>query len=289
MASQSIHDLPTTYSYEEPLLRTNSYDPERAIPYSLPQDMHQGFHNMGQGQTDTDNLAAKQPPLYSALTQPFFSDPSYTPGPSQPFFSDPSYTQGPSQPISDPSYAPDPSYIQVTRQPSFRSLLANRTFQPTDTPAWECDTTRPPDPFGSRPPKTAVSVDSSLAIQSTPSAEAHHSSNRAYRLTKSGSQREYVSRSRRSGQGSSSTADDNPFRKDIIGRAQALVEISLSTKKSWPAGQEKKNMAFDALSQANVYARDRGWGELETSRENVQTVSHPLQFVQYCLIVFLGV
>ena len=47
-------------------------------------------------------------------------------------------------------------------------------------------------------------------------------------------------------------SNDNPFKKDIIACAQALVEISLSMKTSWPAGQDKKEVAFDALNEANI-------------------------------------
>ena len=129
---------------------------------------------------------------------------------------------------------------------------------------------------------SVVSLDSSLITQSTPPGQIHVSSDGcAYRSTKSGSQREFVSHSHCSGKGLLSTADENPFKKDIIGRAQALVEISLCTKASWPAGQNKKEIAFDALNQANVYARDRGWPTLETNREYIQAVRYFLYVFWY--------
>ena len=129
---------------------------------------------------------------------------------------------------------------------------------------------------------SVMSLNSSLITQSTPPGQTHVSSDgRAYRSTKSGSQREFVSHSCCSGKGLLSTADDNPFKKDIIGRAQALVEISLCTKASWPAGQNKKEVAFDALNQVNVYARDHGWPTLETNREYIQVVRHFLYVFWY--------
>ena len=98
---------------------------------------------------------------------------------------------------------------------------------------------------------SVVSLNISLITQSTLPGQTHVSSNgRAYPSTKSGSQCEFVSHSHCSGKGLLSTADENPFKKDIIGRAQALVEISLCTKASWPAGQNKKEVTFDALNQA---------------------------------------
>ena len=129
---------------------------------------------------------------------------------------------------------------------------------------------------------SVVSLNSSLIMQSTPPGQTHVSSNgRAYCLTKSGSQRELVSHSHCLGKGSLSTADDNPFKKDIIGCAQALVEISLCTKAPWPAGQNKKEVTFHALNQVNVYARDCRWPMLETNHEYIQAVRYFLYVFWY--------
>ena len=115
-----------------------------------------------------------------------------------------------------------------------------------------------------------MSIDSSLITQST--SPNVSSNGRAYRTTKSGSQHKFVSHSHCPGKGSLLVSNDNPFTKDIIARTQALVEISLSTKTSWPAGQDKKEVAFDASNQANMYAREHGWPMLETNHECIQTV-----------------
>ena len=127
-----------------------------------------------------------------------------------------------------------------------------------------------------------MSLNSSLITQSTPPGQTHVPFDGcAYCSTNSGSQHEFVSHSCHLGKGLLSTADDNPFKKDIIGRAQALVEISLCTKASWPAGQNKKEATFDALNQVNVYAWDHGWPMLKTNHGYIQVVRYFLYVFWY--------